>query len=374
MQLLTLLGWLYWNPPQEAFRVPWIDRPVVWYGILFVTGFVIGYFLFVSILTTHFKNANRLFKLDILNWSKLLSSLQKQSLLPGSIFAMPKELSFLIKEKEIKENKLNPEKKEALLQFLNGLILSQSISRNKLTQILEGIAPIRQTAYFLADKLLWFIVIGTLIGARLGHILFYDWQLFWQHPIEIVKVWKGGLASHGGVCGVFIALYLFYLSIQEDLPSLSFLRLLDFVAIPSALAACLIRLGNFMNQEIVGTATNLPWAVVFGRAADGSLPIPRHPVQLYEAFAYLLTFIFLFSIWKRKKERCGEGFYIGLLFTLVFSARFILEFWKVDQSSLFQTAHLQIGQLLSLPFVLLGILWLIFSKENFSKNIFKKNS
>ena len=105
MQLLTLLGWLYWNPPQEAFRVPWIDRPVVWYGILFVTGFVIGYFLFVSILTTHFKNANRLFKLDILNWSKLLSSLQKQSLLPGSIFAMPKELSFLIKEKEIKENK-----------------------------------------------------------------------------------------------------------------------------------------------------------------------------------------------------------------------------------------------------------------------------
>ena len=215
MQLLTLLGWLYWNPPQEAFRVPWIDRPVVWYGILFVTGFVIGYFLFVSILTTHFKNANRLFKLDILNWSKLLSSLQKQSLLPGSIFAMPKELSFLIKEKEIKENKLNPEKKEALLQFLNGLILSQSISRNKLTQILEGIAPIRQTAYFLADKLLWFIVIGTLIGARLGHILFYDWQLFWQHPIEIVKVWKGGLASHGGVCGVFIALYLFYLSIQR---------------------------------------------------------------------------------------------------------------------------------------------------------------
>jgi len=363
MQALLSFGWLYWNPPLEAFRVPWIDRPVVWYGILFVLGFAIGYFLFVTILSTYFKKNNFLSGLDISSWPKLITSLQKKSTDPTSFFFQEhdKKMDFDLGQMNGKE--LNLEKKEAVLTYLNHLIANHATDRHLIANQLAGIAPVKQTAYLLADRLLWFIVIGTVIGARLGHVFFYDWELFRQDPIEIVKVWKGGLASHGGVLGVFVALYLFHLSIKDSLPQFSFLRLLDFVAIPSALAGCFIRLGNFMNQEIVGTPTNLPWAIVFGRAADGSLPIPRHPVQLYEAAANFLTFIILFGIWKSKKHEDEPGLFVGLLFILIFGARFILEFWKVHQDSPFETTTLQAGQLLSIPFIFVGLFWVYLSQK-----------
>jgi len=296
MQTLSCPAWLYWDPPLEVFTVPWIDRPVVWYGILFVSGFILGYFLFVHILANYF-------------------------------------------------------------------IKNESTSR---TQFLDA-SSAKRTAYLLADRLLRFIVIGTLVGARLGHVLFYDWELFIHHPLEIFKVWKGGLASHGGVVGVLIGLYLYHLSIRKQFPGFSFLRLLDFVAIPSALAACFIRLGNFMNQEIVGTPSQVPWAIVFGNAADGSLPIPRHAVQLYEAAAYFVIFLILFGLWKTKKEEHKPGLFIGLLFVLIFSARFILEFWKVHQDSIFEFSSLQAGQLLSIPFILIGFV-LIYRSQKAQNN------
>lgn len=285
MQNLNLLAWLYWNPPREAFSIPWIDHPVVWYGILFVTGYIIGYFVFVSILT-----------------------------------------HFLCK-----------------------------------TQNIDTTAA-KKLAFPLADRLVWFVVAGTLIGARLGAVFFYDWEMFREHPEQILQIWKGGLASHGGVAGVALALYLYTLSIRKSYPQLTFLRVLDYVAIPSAIAACFIRLGNFMNQEIVGTPSTLPWAVVFGNAADGSLPIPRHPVQLYEAIAYLITFFILYRIWKTKGDQLKPGVIVGWLFVLIFSSRIILEFWKNHQDAIIDTSFLQMGQLLSIPFVLIG-LYLIFRKE-----------
>lgn len=359
MPALINFAWLYWNPSAEAFTLPFIDRPVLWYGILFITGFLIGYFLFVNIFTKYLQTNKFLTTINIANWPQFIQNLQNPSAHSSSIVnklieKIPATLRKRLKAFSVGQPDL--EIKNSLLEALNQLLSDGQIQRKDLEKAFPGIFSDKRTAYFLADRLLWFIVIGTLVGARLGHVLFYDWDLFSQHPVEVFKVWKGGLASHGGVLGVALALYLYLLSIRKWMPHLSFLRLLDFVAIPSALAACFIRLGNFMNQEIVGTPSNVPWAIVFGRAADGSLPIPRHPVQLYEALAYLISFFILFGLWKKKGTQLKEGFFVGLLFILIFSARFVLEFWKVQQTSIYDTSFLQMGQLLSVPFILVGFL------------------
>ncbi len=357
MKAVNSLAWLYWNPPVEAFRVPLIDRPVVWYGIMFVMGFVIGYFLFVTILTDYFNKKNLISRLDIHHWPKFLNSLQTQLIYPHSQLAQNLNQNMQSIIKNLDAQHLDENVKQTIIDSLNDLLAKKIIKRNEMESVLPGLSSTKQTAYRLGDRLLWFIVIGTVVGARLGHVFFYDWNFFLRHPEEIFKVWNGGLASHGGVIGVFIALYFFYSSLKEALPYFSFLRLLDFVAIPSALAGCFIRLGNFMNQEIVGTPSQLPWAIVFGKAADGSLPIPRHPVQLYEAGAYLLSFFLLFGLWKTDKYNEKPGLFVGLLFILIFGARFILEFWKVHQDSVFESSSLQAGQLLSIPFIVIGSIW-----------------
>lgn len=299
---LTCLAWLYWNPSREAFTVPFLNRPVAWYGILFVLGFVIGYFLVIPIFSRS-----------------------------------------LYQHKTLKDPLLKREDSE------------QAFS--------QAIASAKQTSYFLVDRLCWFLVAGTLIGARLGVVLFYDWSYYSQHPVEIFKIWKGGLASHGGALGIALALYLYLLYIRQWLPSFNFLTLLDIISIPAALTACFIRLGNFINQEILGTATTVPWAVIFGDPHDGSTPIPRHPVQLYEALAYFFTFLFLFILSKKKGEHLRTGILSGLLLIFVFTSRFILEFWKMNQESSFPLPYIQMGQLLSLPFVLLGILFCFWYKK-----------
>lgn len=361
-----MLAWLYWNPPKEIFTVPWIDRPIVWYGALFVAGFILGYFIFVPILTRYLRESKHLAAIDVINWKQLILILKKANQdSPPLILQLLQKLdpSTQSKLKEIDpDSELSHPLKEAVLNALNDLLHDKGVQRSDIENALPAIAHAKRTAFFLADRLVWFAVLGTVIGARLGQVFFYDWDLFYQHPIEIFKVWKGGLASHGGVVGVVFAVYLYTLSIRKWEPELTFLKLLDFIAIPSALVACFIRLGNFMNQEIVGTPSNLPWAVVFGNAADGSLPIPRHAIQLYEAFAYLATFVILYRLWKVKAEQLRTGFLIGLMLILIFGSRFFLEFWKVQQISSFDTPYLQMGQLLSIPFVLVGLFLVFLSK------------
>lgn len=369
MQGSILLAWLYWNPPVEAFTIPWINHPVVWYGILFVTGYIIGYFIFVPIMTRYLRNSKHIASIDIGSWKTLLITLQKAS--PDSPQLLQQLLKKLDADATLKLKDYNPDckpdaqLKDAIVNGLNRLLHDRHIQREDLEQAFPGLNSAKRTAYFLADRLVWFTVLGTLIGARLGQVFFYDWTLFYNHPSEIFKVWKGGLASHGGVIGVATGIYLYLLSIRKWVPHLSFLRLLDMMAIPSALAACFIRLGNFMNQEIMGTPSTLPWAIIFGNAPDGSLPIPRHPVQLYEALAYLLTFVILYRLWKTKGEQLRSGVIVGLLFILIFSSRFILEFWKMQQVSIIDSSFLQMGQILSIPFILIGFL-LVSRQKKFS--------
>ncbi|MBS0621717.1 MAG: prolipoprotein diacylglyceryl transferase [Verrucomicrobia bacterium] len=206
------------------------------------------------------------------------------------------------------------------------------------------------------DQLLWMCVIGTVVGARLSHVFFYEWPYYSQNALEIFKVWKGGLSSHGAACGVALALVFFYLKTRSRYSTISFLNLFDKIIYPAALIAVFIRLGNFINQELVGTPSSLPWAVLFGHPSDGSLPLARHPVQLYEAAAYacILGILVLF---RRLKAR--EGVLFGSFLTLVFGARFWLEIYKAPLTQ--EISPLSMGQLLSIPLFALGILLVIWS-------------
>jgi len=236
--------------------------------------------------------------------------------------------------------------------FVIGFALGYLVEQFILARTLS-VSPFSDTTISLADRLLWSVIFGTIVGARLGHVLFYDINYYISHPIEIFMTWRGGLASHGGAIGIVIALFLFRLSVKRQYPTLTFLKILDIVTIPTALGCVFIRLGNFINQEIIGTPSSTPWAVLFVHPAEGGPITPRHPVQLYEALAYLAIFVILYVLWK-KNPNWADGKIAGLFFILAFSARFFLEFFKSWQDSPLTAFSLQAGQLLSLPFILLG--------------------
>lgn len=202
------------------------------------------------------------------------------------------------------------------------------------------------------DNLLMYIVVGTIVGARLGHVFFYGWDYYSQHPAEIFMVWKGGLASHGGAFGVFIMLWLF----SRKYTKRSVFWVIDRVVIPTALAAMFIRLGNLFNSEIYGFQTSLPWGFIFERNGE---TVAKHPTQIYEALAYLLTFILMQWFYWKTNVKSKTGFLTGVFFMLVFIARFFIEFIKEDQEAFEATMALNMGQWLSIPFVLGGILLVI---------------
>ncbi len=202
------------------------------------------------------------------------------------------------------------------------------------------------------DSLLIYAVLGIIIGARLGHVLFYDPAYYLSNPLEILAVWEGGLASHGGGIGLFLAVYLFCRKTGQN-----YLWLLDRLAIPTALFGFFVRTGNFFNSEIVGIPTDVPWAVVFTRIDD----LPRHPTQLYEAFSYLAIFALLFCCYRFTKIKQHRGALLGLLLFLVFSARLLLEFVKTQQEAYSTGVALTTGQLLSIPFLVAGVALTIYA-------------
>lgn len=209
------------------------------------------------------------------------------------------------------------------------------------------------------SSLLLYLVLGTIIGARLGHVLFYQPGDYLARPWEILMIWHGGLASHGGFAGVLISIYL-YLKKYRDM---SFLELADRLAIPCLLAAALIRVGNFFNSEIVGTPSNVPWAIVFARIDN----IPRHPAMLYEAGAYLLIFCALYLAYWKTDIIQFPGRVLGIALSTCFLARFMIEFVKEDQVPFENDMLLNMGQLLSIPFIVAGI-YLIYASGKPASN------
>jgi phosphatidylglycerol:prolipoprotein diacylglycerol transferase len=205
------------------------------------------------------------------------------------------------------------------------------------------------------DKLTTYCVVGVIIGARLGHCLFYEPAYYLANPIEILKIWQGGLASHGGILGLLTAMYIYSRKTKH-----SMIDTTDLVTVVAGIAFACIRLGNFMNSEIIGVATDKPWAVVFERVDN----IPRHPAQLYEAIAYLLVFVVLITLYRTNRAKLKNGFFFGLGSFLFFTARFLIEFVKIDQVDFEQGMTLNMGQLLSIPFILVGIGFVIYSLRN----------
>ena len=211
------------------------------------------------------------------------------------------------------------------------------------------------------DSLLLYLVIATVVGARLGHCLFYQWDYYSQHPVEIFKVWEGGLASHGGTIGIIIAMWIFSRRVTKE----NILWILDRICVPIALVGALIRTGNLMNHEIYGHVTDVPWAFSFVLNIrdweNGAAPIfsaPSHPTQIYEALTYLTLFVILmYMYWCRHAEK-RPGLLLGVFFIGTFLSRIFVEFVKNDQVAFEADMFLNMGQWLSIPFVLVGF-WLV---------------
>lgn len=292
VDISQLIGAFFWDPNRIFFTIPGTDHPVVWYGVLFVTGFFIAYLL----------------------GTKMLKHKLKVSMSPSTA---------------------------------------------------NDIAP------KIMDRVLWYTIIGTVVGARLGLVFFYEWDYFKEHPVDIFKVWEGGLASHGGFLGVIIALILFYWRTKKEVPQMSMLNWFDLLVVPISLVCVFIRLGNFVNQEIVGRETSLPWGVIFGHPAERVSLVPRHPVQLYEALAYLAVFVFLWFWWWKKEKTLPAGLVTGVGIVLLTTARFFLEPFKLTQASHIDQSFLEVGQLLCIPFFILGFGLIFYAAKSSAKQIHK---
>ena len=222
------------------------------------------------------------------------------------------------------------------------------------------------------DKLFIYTVLGTIIGARLGHCFFYEWKelaepvtflgitfkygnYYLSHPWELLYIWRGGLASHGGAIGILIAMYYYNKNVSKK----GYIWIFDRLVIGVALAGASIRLGNLMNSEIYGTATTLPWGFIFVR--DGQTE-PMHPTQIYEMIYCLVTFAVTYWLYYKKEAYKKTGFIFGVFLLGIFGTRFLLEFIKLNQEAFESGMILNMGQILSVPFLIWGI-WLIMNRN-----------
>ncbi|MDE5706451.1 prolipoprotein diacylglyceryl transferase [Muribaculum sp.] len=208
--------------------------------------------------------------------------------------------------------------------------------------------------------LLIYVVIATIVGARLGHVFFYEWDVYSQNPIRILYIWEGGLASHGGTIAIIIAIILYSIFVTKRSPLWTF----DRLVIAIALVGGLIRLGNLFNSEIFGTATTLPWGFMFVRSREWHMLYEGqavHPTQIYEALCYFALFgLLMWMYWKKNAEE-RPGLIFGVFMIGIFVPRFLIEFIKNDQVAREATMTLNLGQQLSIPFILLGIGLIIYA-------------
>ncbi|SEA77828.1 prolipoprotein diacylglyceryl transferase [Psychroflexus halocasei] len=242
------------------------------------------------------------------------------------------------------------------LLFMTGILLAHYVAKR--IYIKENI-PVENL-----EKLFIYVIVGILLGARLGHCLFYDPSYYFANPLEILLPIKKigdtyqfigfqGLASHGGAIGVLIVIGIYCKKYKTN-----FLSVLDRIALVSPIVAAFIRFGNFMNSEIYGKPTNGNWGVIFQR--DDL--IPRHPTQLYEAFSYILIFGILMLIYNKKKVK-ANGLILGVALILIFSARFIIEFFKENQVDFESGMLINMGQILSIPFIIIGLILILVRKK-----------
>ena len=236
--------------------------------------------------------------------------------------------------------------------FLFGYIIMNKIFKN------ENLNDV------VLDRLTIYMAVGVIAGARLGHCLLYEPGYYLSHPLEILKIWHGGLASHGAAAGILIAVGFFSYKEKKG-----YFWTLDRIAIVVALSGFFIRMGNLMNSEIYGVETTVPWGFVFLRNGETA---PKHPTQIYEALAYLSIFFLLFWLYWRKKGEHTEGILISLVCILIFAARFFIEFLKEDQVAFEAGMKYNLGQKYSIPFFLIGCVGLYLSLKIKKRAVIKR--
>ncbi|MCB2408550.1 prolipoprotein diacylglyceryl transferase [Hymenobacter lucidus] len=237
------------------------------------------------------------------------------------------------------------------LLFMSGFVFG--------TFILSHIYKSERVSPRWVDVITIYMLVGTVVGARLGHCLFYDPDYYLKHPLDILKIWEGGLASHGATIGILLACWLFARNNKFD-----YLWVLDRIVIVVALGGALIRTGNLFNSEIIGKVTDVPWAFKFVRYNEihhevTNIPNElRHPTQMYEALFCIVLLAVLYAMWNRTKERTPRGLLFGLFVVFLFLQRFLGEFLKENQVDFENSLPLNMGQILSIPLILVGI-WVL---------------
>lgn len=384
--MINAFAWIRWNVDRELFHIPYFHLSVGWYGVLFAIGFLIGYYLFIYLCRRLAFLNPHLLETD-LNWNvwereisshpeiraifgeklfetsdrkALLAWLNEQAIEKGRFdrqlfFDKRKTSRFLCSVKRFFKSRLSPE---------DYLRLKRRLSVEELFG--PEIINTKKKVVSIADRFLIYLVIATVVGARGGHIFFYeDWTVCYRDPLFIFRVWEGGLASHGGVLAVLVTIFFFYRFVfRRYFPHITPLMVFDTVGICTVIEGFFIRMGNFFNQEIVGIPTNVPWAIIFSTPMNEVGGMPRHPAQLYEAFFYLIFGCMMFYYWRSNFMRIKPGRIGGICLFGAFLFRFFVEGLKPEQSQLFSgSSHfLLMGQYLSIPLVFLGIV-MIFSNE-----------
>ncbi|TGE23615.1 prolipoprotein diacylglyceryl transferase [Hymenobacter metallicola] len=243
------------------------------------------------------------------------------------------------------------------LLFMSGFVFG--------TFILSHIYKSERVSPRWVDVITIYMLIGTVVGARLGHCLFYDPDYYLAHPLDILKIWEGGLASHGATIGILLACWLFARNNKFD-----YLWVLDRIVIVVALGGALIRTGNLFNSEIIGKVTDVPWAFKFVRYNEihhevTNIPNElRHPTQMYEALFCIVLLAILYALWNRTKERTPRGLLFGLFVVFLFTQRFLGEYLKENQVAFENNLPLNMGQILSIPLILVGIWVLLRAGKN----------
>lgn len=316
-----------WNPTPIFFKIPFIGISLRWYSLFFALGFFGGAFFFFFLIRHYITSF------------------------------LPVNSSFLSKQA-----------KKRLQYLLNGDDLKNNLDLKKEITSLDPSQRSRVTSFLSAEitqLIMVYLMVGILVGARLGEVIFYSGTDFLYKPWEIFMTWKGGLSSHGGLAGVIISSILFRRRIRSSFPDLTLFKLLNYLSPPSAFCAVWIRVGNFFNQEVLGYPTSAPWGVYFGSPFDGSLPQVRHPVQIYEALVYAFVFIQLsyLAFYKRSVKAL-----FSILLIEIFAARFFIEFLKQPQENFQPFLGVKMGQWLSIPCILAGIYFLR-TLNNTQKNI-----
>ena len=387
-----MISWLFWNPDRVAFTLPGLGHPIAWYGLLFASGMFLGYQILFFIISRWFLLVPKIFISEVADSSLFCTRLA--TLFPAFCVRLPLHM-----QRALREGNLQKSAMEHCLSELNrwlleteekGSVLPKGVRRfakrwltdqqtyalSRRLQLEEKIGKalgsLRQRARLFCDRLSFYLLLGIVVGARLGHFLFYeDWLGNLSCFSHLFHVWEGGLASHGGIVGLIIAGLLFCRRYSKDYPWISLIHLLDLLALPALCSAAFIRIGNFVNQEVLGTATTAPWAIVFGNPVDGSAAIPRHPAQLYEALFYAASFFVASGFFPRRLFRPGQV--SGATFVFIFVFRFLIEFIKCHQSAWLGQFPFTMGQLLSVPVIAYGV-WLLIKNKPLSLGVMKQSA